>query len=128
MRRLSLRTALPAAHIFLRGQASRHGTWREVLWRSLFAGTATALLIWLALFGLWVATGPEWLGLSLEPLSLFLLPGFVLSVLIAGPHDIDPRVIVVASAVMYFVAFYWLLRRRSHQRAARRVLRAGNSV
>ena len=124
MRRMSL--TLPAARAFLRGQAKRHGPWREFLWRAFFAAGATALLISLAFFGLWVAIGPEWLGLLLEPLSLFLLPGFLVSVVVAGPHDLDPRVIVVASILLYFAAFYWLLRR--HERTVRSRHRINSSV
>ena len=127
-RRLSLRAMLPAARVFLRAQALQHGPWREFAWRACFAAGATALLISLALFGLWTADGPEWLGLAFEPLSLFLLPGFFISVLVAGAHDLDPFMIVVASVLLYFAAFYWLLRRRERSASSRQARAARQSA
>jgi membrane protein DedA with SNARE-associated domain len=60
--------------------------------------------------------------LIFEPLSLLLLPGMAVGVSVTGPHDLDPKMVVEASVIFYFVLFLaalewrtWRQRRRRHR-------------
>lgn len=99
----------------VRGQ--QRGPAAVILWRLFFASLATAVTIGLASLGQFFATAPEWISLTLEPLSLLLLPGFAVALMTAGLHDLDPSIIVQASIIFYLIFFYVWLTWQSRRKA-----------
>jgi len=76
----------------------------------------TAVLMAVATAAIFVTTAPKWVSLAIEPVSLILLPGLIVSVVLAGPHDFSPWIVVWVSSGLYFVSFYgalWLRARRA---------------
>jgi hypothetical protein len=67
---------------------------------------------------MYVTTAPKWVSLAIEPVSLFLLPGLVVSLAIAGPHDFSPLWVAAASDTFYFALFYWLFSRWDRRASA----------
>ena len=110
---------LPVVREFLRAKVRgrRHGPVAVVLWRLLVAGLWTVAAVGLATMGLFFSTAPQWVSLALEPLSLLLMPGFVVGLVLAGPHDLDPAVIMQATIIFYMVLFFVLLSWRWKRRA-----------
>ena len=88
--------------------------------RVVAAGVATAVVIGLGSVALLFVRAPAWLSLIFEPVSLLLLPGMMISMKHAGPHDLDPILILKSSVAFYFTFFLawfelraWRARRRS---------------
>lgn len=82
---------------------------RTAATRLLLAAVCTSALMALAITGVFLTTVPQWVNLLFEPFSLLLMPGLVVSVLAAGPHDFSPYVVAWVSAGFYFLVFYaWL--------------------
>ena len=88
--------------------------------RVLIAATAAALVVGMASAGLLFSTAPERISLILEPMSLMLMPGLLFGIYEAGPHDLNPKVILWASGVFYFLFFLvvleWWARHRQRRR------------
>lgn len=110
--------SFPVLREFLRAKVRgrRHGPVADIVWRLFVAFLATVATISLASLGEFFATAPEWISITLEPLSLLLMPGFAIALLAAGPHDLDPSIIVQVSIVFYLALFYWLLSWREWRR------------
>ena len=87
------------------------------MWRLFIAFLATVTVVGLASLGEFFATAPEWISITLEPLSLLLMPGFVVALLAAGLHDLDPSIIVQVSIIFYLIFFYVWLSWRSRRKA-----------
>lgn len=88
-----------------------------IFWRLFVAFLATVVTIGLASLGQFFTTAPEWISITLEPLSLLLLPGFTVALFTAGLHDLDPSIIVQVSIVFYLIFFYGWLSWRSRRKA-----------
>jgi len=88
--------------------------------RVLMASAATAVVVGLASAGLLFSTARESVSLVLEPMSLMLMPGLLFGLYQAGPHDLDPRVILGASVGFYFMFFFSVLEWRAWSRRRRR--------
>lgn len=99
----------------VRGQ--QRGPAAVILWRLFLASLATAVTIGLASLGQFFTTAPEWISLTLEPLSLLLLPGFTVALITAGLHDLDTSIIVQVSIGFYLIFFYVWLTWRSRRKA-----------
>ncbi len=89
---------------------------RRVLLAAVGAGAAVAL----AAFGMRFVTAPAWASLLFEPLSLLFLPGLAVSIAVSESHDLDAQVVVVSSAILYFVAFWLFLELRAWGRRRQR--------
>ncbi len=81
--------------------------------RVLLAAAATALLLYVSTQAMLVTTAPKIVSLLVEPFSLFLLPGLVVAVLLAGAHDFTPGAVLFIAAIFYMAIFYWALTRLS---------------
>jgi hypothetical protein len=92
------------------------GPFASFMLRVTQASVATAVLVTVASWAMLFNTAPAWISLIFEPLSLFLLPGLAVSVSMAGPHDLNPNVVVAASVVIYFVCFLAALEYRAYRR------------
>ena len=79
--------------------------WRRVLVSSVITAAAVSI----ATAAMFVTTAPKLVSLLVEPFSLLLMPGLVVAIIIAGPHDFSPGSVVFISAVFYFAFFYWAL-------------------
>ena len=79
--------------------------WRRVL----FSAAITALLLYLATEAMFVSTAPKLVSLVVEPFSLLLMPGLVVAIVLAGPHDFTPGSVLFIAAMFYFAFFYWAL-------------------
>ncbi len=92
-----------------------------LLLRTLLATLYAAVLIGLAVAGIFFTTAPELLSLLAEPFSLLLMPGLLVSLAVAGPHDYSPNIVLLVSLACYIVFFYfvlsWIARRRRLVRA-----------
>ena len=73
----------------------------------LLAALAAGLLLAASVGALYLTSTPRFVALALEPISLFLLPGLVVAMAVAGPHDLEASTVLEASAVFY-VAVFWL--------------------
>ncbi len=88
--------------------------------RVVAAGVATAGVTGIGSVALLFVRAPAWLSLIFEPVSLLLLPGMMISMKHAGPHDLDPILILKSSVAFYFTFFLawfelraWRARRRA---------------
>ncbi len=81
------------------------------IWRLAYAALLTAVLVAVATAGMFVTSAPELVSLLLEPFSLLLMPGLVVAVMLAGPHDFSPGSVVFVAAIFYCGFFYWALPR-----------------
>jgi hypothetical protein len=88
--------------------------------RMLIAAAAAALVIGMASAGLLFSTAPERISLIFEPMSLMLMPGLLFGIYEAGPHDLNPKVILWASGVFYFLFFLVVLEWWARSRQRRR--------
>jgi hypothetical protein len=79
--------------------------WRRVL----LSAAITALLLYLATEAMFVSTAPKLVSLVVEPFSLLLMPGLVVAIVLAGPHDFTPGSVLFIAAMFYFAFFYWAL-------------------
>ena len=79
--------------------------WRRVL----LSAAITALLLYLATEAMFVSTAPKLVSLVVEPFSLLLMPGLVVAIILAGPHDFTPGSVLFIAAMFYFAFFYWAL-------------------
>ncbi len=96
------------------------GPFSGFMLRVVLAGLGAAALVWIASVAMLFNTAPAWLSLVFEPLSLFLLPGLLVSVAASGPHDLDAAMVIESSAVIYFVCFLAALERRAFRQRTRR--------
>ena len=57
------------------------------------------------------------MSLLVEPISLLLMPGLLVSLAAAGPHDYKPNLVAIWSFVFYFIFFYvatgWFVHHRA---------------
>ena len=81
--------------------------WRRAGWAVLL----TAVLVSVATAGMFVTSAPRLVSLLLEPFSLLLMPGLVVAIVLAGPHDFSPGSVVFIAAIFYCGFFYWVLPR-----------------
>jgi hypothetical protein len=88
--------------------------------RALMAAGATVAVVGVASAGLLFSTARESVSLVFEPLSLMLMPGMLFGMYQAGPHDLEPKVILWASFGFYFAFFFALLEWRAWSRRRRR--------
>ena len=90
---------------------------RTILRRVAWSLLAAAALVSLATVAIFATAQSALVSLLIEPFSLLLLPGLLISLAAAGPHDFDSRLVVLASFVWYFLLFnllfYWIARRRA---------------
>ena len=77
--------------------------------RLLIAVVSAAALMALAVTAMYVTTAPPLLSLLLEPLSLLLLPGLLVSIVSAGPHDFSPGLVIYVAFGFYVALIYLLL-------------------
>ena len=93
----------------------------RALRRSLLALLCAAVVVSLAVVGVYSTTASRNISLLLGPLSLFLMPGFVVSVLLSNFRDYPPLLVAIYSLAFYFVffytAFWWLSERREKRRS-----------
>ena len=83
------------------------------IWRLVCAALLSAVLVAVATAGMYVTTAPRLISLLLEPFSLLLMPGLVVAVMLAGPHDFSPGSVVFIAVVFYCGFFFWALPRIS---------------
>jgi hypothetical protein len=102
----------------------RLGVFASVMSRIVLASLAAGLVVGLGSAGMLFTMGPAWASLLFEPISLLLLPGIIVGMVVSGPHDLDPHVILNGTIVLYFFTFWailewraWRKRRRQRQRA-----------
>ena len=82
------------------------------VWKRLATSALlTSVLVAVAAEGLFVTSAPRLVSLLVEPFSLLLMPGLVVAVVLAGPHDFSPLSVVCIAAVFYFGFFFWALTR-----------------
>jgi hypothetical protein len=90
-----------------------------LLLRLALAAALAGATVGIGSFGMLFSTGPEWQSLLFEPVSLLLLPGLLVGILVSGPHDLDPHIVLQGTIVLYFL-FYWaVLEWREHKRRRR---------
>jgi hypothetical protein len=92
----------------------------RALVRLVLAAAVAAALVAVAVGAMYVTTTPASVSLLLEPLSLFLLPGLVVSIVLAGPHDFSPATAMYVTFGFYVVLFYTLLWRLNRPRSIAR--------
>ena len=89
---------------------------RTILARAAWSLLAAAVLVGAATAANYATAQPALISLLIEPFSLLLLPGLVISLAVAGPHDFSPLLVDEASFVWYVLLFYlvftWAARRR----------------
>ncbi len=89
---------------------------RTLLVRTLLATLYAVILIGLSVAGIFFTAAPEFVSLLAEPFSLLLMPGLLVSLVVAGPHDYSPIIVLFVSLACYTVFFFfglsWLARRR----------------
>lgn len=94
----------------------------RALMRSLLALLCSATVVSLAVVGVYSTTASRNVSLLLGPLSLFLMPGFVVSVVLSNFRDYPPLLVAIYSLGFYFAffytAFWWLSDRREQRRLA----------
>jgi uncharacterized membrane protein YoaK (UPF0700 family) len=88
--------------------------------RLVVAVLLTTLLMLCAAGALYVTSGPRWVSLLVEPVSLILLPGLVIALATSGSHDFPPEVVLAVSAAFYvgllYAAQIWFAMRRRSSR------------
>ena len=70
-----------------------------------------AVLVSVATAAMYVTAAPKFVSLLIEPFSLLLMPGLVVAVILAGPHDFGPGSVVFIAAIFYCFVFWWILPR-----------------
>ncbi len=104
---------------------------RDFILRLLASAAASAALVGLAVFGTTLTTQSRLVNLLFEPLSLFFLPGVAVAMAWAAAagelqkhvkklgdnHDPTTYSVALCALAFYFVAFFWLLRRRQRRAA-----------
>jgi hypothetical protein len=90
----------------------------HILSRAACAILCASLVVGAAVAAGFLTTAPKIISLMLEPISLLLMPGLVVSILTSGPHDYSPHIVTVVSLIFYALFFYaalhWISRRRNH--------------
>ena len=101
------------------GSIPRRSLVLRALGRSLLAFLCSATIVSLAVIGVYSTTAPRNISLILGPLSLFLMPGFVVSVVLSNLRDYPPMLVAIYSLCFYFAffytAFWWLSERRERR-------------
>lgn len=99
------------------------GGFLKVALRIALSAFFSLALVSLSLAGLFVTSAPEFISLLVEPFSLLLLPGVLLSIIPTGDHrDYPPDAAAYASLLFYFIVFYtalWLRERYKRRRLSR---------
>ena len=103
----------------------RLGAFPSLMLRLVLAGAAAAAIVGVGSAGLLFTTGPEWASLLFEPVSLLLLPGLLVGIVLASPHDLDPHVVMNGTIVFYFLLFWAVLEWRAWRQRRRRRRRRG---
>jgi hypothetical protein len=100
---------------------------RTVAGRVLLAALLTAALMGAAIGALFVTTAPRMVSVLIEPISVLLMPGLLISLAASGAHDFSINVVVASASVLYFAFFYWALNRiaRARLSQARKLERRG---
>ena len=80
--------------------------------RLVGAALLTGLVLTIACASLFFTTASRAVSLAVEPVSLLLMPGLLVSLATAGSHDIPPEQILRISTAFYFLLFCFLLLRR----------------
>jgi hypothetical protein len=90
---------------------------RLLVARAALSMLYSAVLVGLAVATVFLTTEPPLLSYLLEPVSLLLLPGLMVSLMAAGAHDFNASTVLYASFVWYIVFFYLLLTWRYRRKA-----------
>ena len=85
--------------------------------RLLYATLAATALVAISSAAILTTDQPRLISLFVEPLSLFLMPGLLVSLMTAGLHDYSLDTVLIVSFVFYLIAFYLLLHRRARPHA-----------
>jgi hypothetical protein len=88
--------------------------------RVALSGAAAAAIVGIGSACMLFTTGPEWASLVFEPVSLVLMPGLLVGIVLSGPHDLDPQVVVAGTIVFYFLLFWAALEWRAWRQRKRR--------
>ncbi len=78
-----------------------------------------AAIVALASSAMYVTTAPPLVSLLVEPFSLLLLPGLVVAMIAAGPHDFTAHSVLLWSLLIYAGLSFFALRRRASARTQR---------
>ncbi len=89
---------------------------RDITRRIALATLFTLALLLLAYLGMFVSTAPAPISLLLQPFSLLWMPGLLVALAVAGPHDFSPHLVVIVSFAFYLAFFYYVLRWRRQAR------------
>jgi len=93
----------------LRDEADeRFGPVARFFLRLVGSGAAAGAVAGVGMFGMLFMRAPAWVSLMFEPLSLLLLPGWLLSAWNTLSHEVRPHQVVEDSCVFYFVVI-WLV-------------------
>jgi len=103
----------------------RLGPFAAFMSRLVLASVAAAIVVCIGSVGMLFSTGPEWSSLLFEPLSLVLLPGLLVGMVVSGPHDLEPEVVLNGTIVLYFLFFWAVLEWRAWRQRRRRRRRHG---
>ena len=98
----------------------RLGAFPSMMLRLVLASLAAAIVVGIGSAGMLFSTGPEWASLVFEPVSLLLLPGLLVGIIVSGPHDLDPHVVMNGTIVLYFLLFWAVLEWRAMRQRRRR--------
>ena len=97
----------------------RLGPFAAFMARIVMAGVTAAAVVGIGSVGMLFTTGPEWASLLFEPISLLLLPGLLVGIIVSGPHDLDPHVVLQGTIILYFLFFWSVLEWRAWRQRRR---------
>jgi hypothetical protein len=98
----------------------RLGAFPALMLRFVLAGVMAASVVGIGSACMLFSTGPEWASLIFEPVSLVLMPGLLVGMVLSGPHDLQPQVVLAGTIVFYFLLFWVVLEWRAWRRRRRR--------
>ena len=78
-----------------------------------------AVIVALSAAAMYAAPAPTAVSILVEPLSLLLLPGLLVALVAAGPHDFTAQAVLASAFLIYAVAFFLLLHFRAGARTQR---------
>jgi hypothetical protein len=81
----------------------------SILRRLTISAAITTVIVVAGSAAMFVTSAPRLVSLLVEPFSLLLMPGLVVAILIAGPHDFTPIGVVAIASAFYLAFFYWAL-------------------
>ncbi len=88
--------------------------------RAILALLLAAAIVALASAALYVTSAPPVVSLLVEPISLLLLPGLLVALVAAEPHDFTAMSVLVWSMLVYTPVSFFALRRWTSARMRRR--------